>query len=77
MFYGVIAFHYIHQNPLKAGLVTMMENWNYSSFKDYIGMRNGKLCNKEIAFQLLDLDRKTLYADSYKVINNDAIRKIE
>jgi REP element-mobilizing transposase RayT len=68
-FFGATVFHYIHQNPMKAGLVTKMEDWDYSSFKDYCGLRNGKLCNKSLAFQLLDLDTKTFYSDSYGVIN--------
>jgi putative transposase len=62
-------FHYIHQNPMKAKLVSKMEDWDYSSFKDYIGKRNGTLCNKTLAKELLDLDLTTLFNDSYKVIN--------
>lgn len=75
-FHGATAFHYIHQNPMKAGLVKKMEDWNYSSFKDYVELRDGKLCDKQLTFQLLDLDSKTLYQDSYEVINNGALKKI-
>ncbi len=32
--YHYTAFNYIHQNPLRAGLVTKMEEWRYSSFAD-------------------------------------------
>lgn len=41
--YGYIAFHYIHQNPLIAGLVSKMEQWPYSSFIDFMKLRNGTL----------------------------------
>jgi len=75
-FFGTTVFHYIHQNPMKAGLVKKMEDWDYSSFKDYCGLRNGKLCNKSLAFQLLDLDSKTFYSDSYDVINYEILKKI-
>ncbi|HZY10361.1 MAG TPA: transposase [Bacteroidota bacterium] len=34
---------YIHQNPVRAGLVTTLEDWEFSSYKDYMGMRNGSL----------------------------------
>ncbi|MCL5994820.1 MAG: transposase [Chloroflexi bacterium] len=34
---------YIHLNPLKAGLVAKAENWEFSSYRDYLGMRNGTL----------------------------------
>lgn len=40
-------FNYIHQNPVKAKLVNKAEEWDYSSFKDYCGLRNGKLINRE------------------------------
>ncbi len=74
-YYGATVFYYLHQNPMKAGLVHKMEDWEYSSFKDYIGLRHGNLCNKELAFALLDLDSKTLYKDSYNVINDEAVIK--
>jgi REP element-mobilizing transposase RayT len=74
--YSETCFHYIHQNPLKAGLVNKMEDWIFSSFTDYCGFRNGTLCNKELAFQLLCLEKETFYADSYKVIETDQIKLI-
>lgn len=40
---AVFCMHYIHQNPLKAGLVSKMEEWQYSSFVDYCGARDGTL----------------------------------
>lgn len=39
---------YIHLNPLKAGLVTRIGTWPYSSCQEYIGMRNGQLPNSGI-----------------------------
>lgn len=71
--YAITCFHYIHQNPMKARLVLKMEDWDYSSFKDFAGFRNGTLCNRELAFPLLGLDKKTFYADSYKIINGDDV----
>ena len=34
---------YIHLNPVKAGLVKKAEEWEYSSYREYIGLRNGTL----------------------------------
>lgn len=62
------AFHYIHQNPLKAGLVKKMEDWPHSSFIDYLGHRKS-ICNTELALNLLDLNPSRFYEDSYQVIN--------
>ena len=54
--YRLTGFHYIHQNPHTAGLVTDLADWEYSSFLDYAGLRAGTLCDMEVARQLLMLD---------------------
>lgn len=74
--YDLLCFHYIHQNPMKANLVEKMEHWEYSSFKDYCSLRNGTLCNKDLAIKLLDLNMKTFYEDSYKIINSNEIEAL-
>jgi len=71
--YASVCFHYIHQNPWKARLVSKMENWKYSSFSDFAGFRDGTLCNKQLALELLDLNLASFYEDSYKVIRDDAL----
>ena len=53
--YPQICFDYIHKNPTKARLVRQNEDWEFSSAKDYLGIRNGKLINKEIAKEYLSL----------------------
>lgn len=45
--YPQICFHYIHSNPMRAGLVQKPEDWKFSSFQDVIGTRNGKLINRQ------------------------------
>ncbi len=74
--YDLTVFNYIHQNAFKANLVERMEDWEYSSFPDYCGMRNGTLCNKELAIKLLELNMKTFYKDSYKELGMDEIKNI-
>ena len=39
---------YIHQNPVRKELVTKLEDWPFSSYTDYIGIRQGSLPNCEI-----------------------------
>ncbi len=34
---------YIHRNPVETGLVSLPVEWEYSSYRDYIGQRNGTL----------------------------------
>lgn len=43
-------FHYIHLNPVMAGLAKNPEDWAYSSYPDYIGLRNGTLCCRELFY---------------------------
>lgn len=74
--YGYIAFHYIHQNPLVAGLVNRLEDWIYSSFPDYAGLRNGKLCDKELAEKIIGFNKENFIEESYKMIDNDKISKL-
>lgn len=74
--YELTAFHYIHQNPMRAGLVKKMEDWEFSSFKDHLGLRAGKLCNIQLAESLLDLDMKHLYKESYTIIREDVLSNI-
>jgi putative transposase len=52
--------NYIHQNPLKAGLVVKLEQWEYSSFRDFCGFRRGVICDKTLAQEKLAIDIKTL-----------------
>lgn len=51
--YILQCFKYIHQNPVKAGLVENAENWEFSSAIDYKGIRKGTMCNYELARKLM------------------------
>ncbi len=42
---------YIHRNPVEAKLVTKMEDWEYSNYPDWTGIRNGKLFDKEFIIE--------------------------
>ena len=74
--YGQTSFFYNHLNPVRAGLVKKIEEWRFSSFRDYVGLRNGTLCNKALAFELLDLDPTTFYLDSYQELNEEILKRI-
>jgi REP element-mobilizing transposase RayT len=74
--YVEACFHYIHQNPLKAGLVDRIENWKYSSFREYIFDEPSGLCNTGLLLQLLDMKRQQFYETSYLVIRDEVREKI-
>lgn len=72
--YSSTAFHYIHQNAYKAGIVQMLEEWKYSSLPKYLDQRvrdtsdGFDICNMELACELLNLDMKTILEDSYSIM---------
>jgi putative transposase len=74
--YGLTCFHYIHQNPLEARLVTKLEGWPYSSFRDYAGQRKGTLCNRELSKKILTVNFDNFYQESYQVLDPEIIKKI-
>ena len=66
--YSLLCLNYIHQNPLRAGLVQAIEDWPFSSFLDYANFRNGPLCSKEAAYQLIDADWANFVRFSEEII---------
>ena len=76
--YPIICFNYIHQNPFHSKLVRKLEDYSYSSLKDYLGLRNGTLCNKKLAYELLDLPEcnEKLLKSTYDSIPDEKIKKI-
>ena len=49
--------HYIHQNPIRSKLVKKLDDWEFSSYRDYIGVREGKLpLKEEILSQYKNID---------------------
>jgi len=46
--YFLTAIAYIHQNPIRQGLVENMEDWEFSSYRDYADLRKGTLVEKSL-----------------------------
>ncbi|GAA4052152.1 hypothetical protein GCM10022409_43810 [Hymenobacter glaciei] len=53
--YPAVCFHYLHQNPVRAGLAPALADWPYSSYRDYAGLRGGTLYQRELGHALLAL----------------------
>lgn len=71
-----ICFNYIHQNPLRAKLVNKLEDWEFSSFRDYAGKRNGKLCDKALSKEILPINNNNFYQESYQVIEEKWLNEL-
>lgn len=52
--YFLTALRYIHQNPLKAGIVKQIQDYPWSSYKEYIQKKG--VCNTSNAFNLFSSD---------------------
>lgn len=54
-------FQSIHQAPVITGFACKIESWEFSSFGEYMGRSNLSVCNKSLAFDLLNLSSETLH----------------
>ena len=70
------AFHYIHQNPLRANLVHKLEDWRWSSLPQYLGRDTTSLCKREIAYKNVEVNWERLLEESYLGIPADTQSKI-
>jgi len=61
---------YVHQNPKLAKLVERLEDWEFSSFPDYIGRRNGTLINKKLGLDIFQIAQSQIYELTYFMIQD-------
>ncbi len=81
--YSAAAFHYIHQNPYRAGLVEKLGDWEFSSIHEYAEAGSSsytnferKLCNTDLARNLLDVGPLNIFEQTYRVIPGAAAENI-
>ena len=65
--YFLTVLRYIHQNPVKANIVKNVNEYEYSSYNDYIEYKND-LVNTDFAFSLMG---KESFVEFHNEINND------
>lgn len=54
--YFITLLRYIHQNPVKAGMVTNPEMYPYSSWHEYLGNTWTQICNTKVPLEKITLD---------------------
>ncbi len=74
--YATICFLYIHQNPVVAGLVGKLEDWEFSSFLDYAGLRDGRLVQKSLAKEILEIDFENFQRQSNTLVEEELLMKL-
>ena len=66
---------YVHLNPVNAGLVGKPEDWPFSSYRDYIGLRGGTLPVLDLV--LAQFPSRQAYRDFVESEQDaDAIRQV-
>jgi putative transposase len=68
--HSAICFHYIHQNPVKAGLASSLEDWKFSSYNEYLNSSEDRICKKSVAYELLRISSQ---ADKFIEQSRDVI----
>jgi putative transposase len=54
--YIITLLTYIHQNPIRTGIVKKAEEYEFSSYQDYIDLRNGTLPTKSIILERIKIN---------------------
>jgi len=75
--YFINCFNYIHQNPYVAKLVSRLEDWEFSSFRDYAGIRDGTLCQKDLAIVFCGYDPASFIVQTYELADKNIIKLIK
>jgi REP element-mobilizing transposase RayT len=71
--FGVL--RYIHQNPLKAGMVKKLDDYIWSSYSEYIGLSEEHYVDKKFVLSLFHRDLEQAVAD-FKVFNEMVSDKV-
>lgn len=64
---------YIHVNPVIAGLAHRAADWEFSSFREYVGLRNDPLVRQEIVMNQFDTETYQQFVDEYQPMHNKQI----
>lgn len=62
---------YIHNNPRTAALCGDLNSYQWSSYLDYVGLRQGTLCDKGFILKMFDSN-----VDAYQKFVADAFQRI-
>lgn len=74
--YATACFLYIHQNPVVSGLVPRLEDWEFSSFRDHAGLRDGRLVQMSLAKEIIELDFDDFLRQSNTLVEEELFRKL-
>ncbi|MBT9316817.1 REP-associated tyrosine transposase [Leptothoe spongobia] len=68
---------YIHLNPVEAGLVKRPEDWEFSSYVDYVGLRQGTLPKmKNLLAQVGSADAYQHFTNTEHIVETPEIKQL-
>jgi REP element-mobilizing transposase RayT len=70
------AFFYIHQNPLKANLVSRIEEWQYSSFSAITKPHEDSLIDVSLVKKYIDFNEGAFMEDVYNILTEEEAQLI-
>ncbi len=76
--YFLTVLRYIHQNPIKAGIIKRIESYPWSSYPDYLSGKG--FTDSEVPLAMFDTNRKKAkkeFIDYHRLINNDPCLEID
>ncbi len=74
--YAFNCFHYIHQNPVRAGLVEKMDDWEFSSFGEFTLKYDREIINIELAREVVGFDAENFRDQSNNMLNDEDVEGI-
>jgi putative transposase len=74
--YSAWCFIYIHNNPKTAGFVNSPEEYEFTSYKDYLDNNMNSICNLELAKDLLFYEQNELIEFRHIEVPDNIISKI-
>jgi putative transposase len=69
-------FNQVHIKPLVAGQVERLEDWEFSSYRDFAGLRDGTLCRKDLAEQYCGYEKDVFCQQTLDHISQKKFRLI-
>lgn len=59
--------YYIHQNPVLAGLVDNLEDWKYSSYREYIGLTKNYSVDKSEILKMFNSVEDFIFSSNLRI----------
>lgn len=74
--YLTACFLYIHQNPVHAGLAGRLVDWEFSSYREYLGLTYERLTDQNIAEEVIELEFESFESQSQYFVEESMVKRM-